>query len=429
MGSDTLFSLYLTLTMKKIPFIFLISSLLAPIAYADKVLVTIGQSGQVTQHQLESAMQAVPFATQFPSMDEQDQAYLRGDILLRMARAEALYQEAVLLGKNQGQLFRQEMGNFKTSLLAQRYLTQLQQHIKIPTELAKQLEQASQQNNDVLIAAKSTYISKHFSKLKTQSIQTLISNAHVKTYFERLDNKPTATTILAVGTDITIKYGAVVPTQSSQTIDKQRITDKVTEWIQLTLMAKEAVKLGINVESQLEDYAHNLTINLLLADKEQQWIPNETTLTQYFQQHPEIGTIPERRQIGQIVLGSEQQAKQIQARIKQGESLFNLAGEYSIDPYGKQRSGDMGWLTEGSGSKEIEAAIKYLKDNEISDIVQTKKGWHIMTVVTRKISEQKSYNDVKDRVKQKFLAEKMTAYLQEVTTKHPLTWKINEHKS
>jgi len=124
--------------MKKTFFITLLFSLVCTLAYADKVLVTIGESGQVTEAQLEAAMRAAPFATQFPSMDEKDQAYLRGDMLLRMARAEALYQEAIAAGKNQGLIFQQEMGNFKTALLAQRYLVNLREQIQIPEEVEQQ---------------------------------------------------------------------------------------------------------------------------------------------------------------------------------------------------------------------------------------------------------------------------------------------------
>jgi peptidyl-prolyl cis-trans isomerase C len=413
--------------MKKIPLIILILGLFSTVAYADKVLVTIGKSGQVTQQQLETAMSAAPFSTQFPSMDEKDQAYLRGDILLRMARAEALFQEAVLAGKNQSVLFQQEMGNFKTSLLAQRYITNLQQQIKVPKDVEQQLTDNTQGNNDAYIAARSAYIAKHFVVLKEDSIKQLIKQGNVKTYFERLDKKPSEDTILAEGDELKIKYADVVPIQNKEVVDKQRIKDKVNEWIKLTLTAKAAVVQGENVDAQLQEYAHNLTIRLLLAEKEQQWIPDEQTLRDYFQRHPEIGTIPERRQIGQIVLATKLQAEDIQARIKNGESLFELAGQYSIDPYGKQRSGDMGWLKEGRADKEIEKAIKDLKDNEVSEIVKTAKGWHLVTIVTRKPSEQKNYAAIKDRVRQKLIAEKMTVYLQEVTAKHPLHWQIDEH--
>ena len=413
--------------MKKALFVCLLFSLFYTVTYADTILVTIGKTGQVTEQQLESAMSAAPFSSQFPSMDEKDQAYLRGDMLLRMARSEALYQEAVAAGKNQSILFQQEMSNFKTALLAQRYLINLRKQIQIPKDVVEQISRNMKDNSDALIAAHAVYIAKHFVPLKEESINKLIKQASIQTHFQRLDTTPAVDTILAEGDDLSIKYGDLVPKQNQETIDKQRITDKVNEWIKLTLMAKAAVAQGENIDPQLQEYAHNLTIRLLLTEKEQQWIPDEQVLRDYFQKHPEIGYIPERRQIGQIVLNTKQEAEDIQARINKGESLFELAGQYSIDPYGKQRSGDMGWLKEGSAGKEIEEAIKDLKDNEVSDIVKTDKGWHLVTIVTRKPSERKNYAAVKDRVRQKLIAEKMTVYIQEVTAKHPLQWKIAEH--
>lgn len=166
-----------------------------------------------------------------------------------------------------------------------------------------------------------------------------------------------------------------------------------------------------------------------MSEKEQQWISDESVLRDYFQKHPKIAYIPERRQIGQIVLASKQEAEQMRTRILAGESLFTLAGQHSIDAYGKQRSGDMGWLKEGSASQEIETALKDLQDNEPSVVIQTDKGWHIVVIVNRKPAERKDYAAIKDRVRQKFLAEKMTAYLQEVIAKHPLHWKIGDHEA
>lgn len=394
---------------------------------AEKVLVTIGKSGQVTEQQLESAMQAAPFATQFPAMDEKDQAYLRGDMLLRMARAEALYQEAVEAGKNQSDVFKKEMGNYKTSLLAQRYRNSLRQQIKVPKEVDQQLVTKYKGNSDALAAARSIIIAKQFTTSKTESINQLKQQAKVKTYFDRLDKSPVSSMVLAEGDNLLIKYGDLLVGKNQQYFDKKRIVDKVNEWISLLLTAKEAEKNGEKVDSQLQEYAEDLTTRLLLVEKEQQWIPDDKTLLDYFQKHPDIGYIPERRQIGQIVLPTKQEAEAIKHRVQAGESLFELAGQYSVDPYGKQRSGDMGWLTEGQASEEIENGIKNLKDNQVSEVIKTDKGWHLVVIVNRKSSERKAYAEIKDRVKQKFLAEKMTVYLQEVTEKHPLVWKIEEH--
>lgn len=413
--------------MKKTFFTPLLFSLVCSFAYADIVLVTIGDSGQVTEQQLEAAMQAAPFATQFPAMDENDQAYLRGDMLLRMARAEGLYLEAVAEGKNQDLIFQQEMGNFKTALLAQRYLVNLRKQIKIPEQVEQKFSTQMQGNSDGLIAARSAYIAKHFTALKEESINKLIQQAKVKTYFERLDKTSSVNTVLAEGEGLNIKYGDLTAKSNQTTIDKKRLTDKVNEWINLILMAKAAEAQGEKVDSQMQEYAHNLTIRLLLAEKEQEWIPDEKVLRDYFQKNPDIGYIPERRQIGQIVLATKQEAEEIRGRIIAGESLFELAGQHSTDPYGRQRSGDMGWLKEGSASAEIDNAIKNLKDNEVSEIVKTDKGWHLVVIVNRKPSERKDYAAIKDRVRQKLIAEKMTVYIQEVVAKHPLQWQIEDN--
>ena len=410
--------------MKKLLNIVLFSMFLTGVVFADKVLVTIGESGEVTQQQLESAMSAAPFATQFPSMDEKDQAYLRGDMLLRMARAEALYMEAVDTGINQSTLFKKEMRTFKTALLAQRYLINLRKEIQIPKELEQKLLKQTKGSSDALIAAKSIYIAKNFSSLKDKRIEELKKQSKVKIYFERLEQKPVASTTLAEGDEVMIKYGDLIPVENKEEIDSQRVIDKVNEWIQLTLMAKAAVAQGENIDSQLQEYSHNLIIRLLLVEKEREWIADKKTLLDFFQKHPNIGYIPERRQIGQIVLGSKEEAEDIKSRIDAGESLFELAGQYSIDPYGKQRSGDMGWLKKGQADNKIEGAINDLKDNEISDIIETSKGWHIVTIVNRKPSERKEYTAIKDRVRQKLIAEKMTTYLQQVEAKFPLKWKI-----
>lgn len=405
---------------------FLLTGLFSCNAYADQVLVTIGESGRVTERQLESAMLAAPFASQFPVMDEDDQAYLRGDMLLRLARAEALYQEALTTGIQQQPVFQQEMNNFATTTLAQRYLYRLRQHITIPEAIEHQLEQRVTDHGDALTAARSAYIANRFTEAKRESLQILRAQADVKTFFDRLDEQPSKDTVLAKGNGVTIRYGDLITTTDGN-IDRLRIEAKVDEWIALTLMARAAKQQGEDIDAQLADYRRDLAIRLLLAQQEKKWLPTEQTLIDYFQRHPELGYIPERRQIGQIVLKTREQAEQIHQRIIAGESLFELAGLYSIDPYGRQRKGDMGWLHAGSAAPEIEQALTDLPDDRVSKPIQTKKGWHLVIIVDRKPAEQRDFAAIKDRVSQKLVAEKMEGYLREVTQKYPLQWQIAEH--
>lgn len=395
--------------------------------FADQVLVTIGETGKVTERQLESAMQAVPFATQFPAMDEKDQAYLRGDVLLRLARAEVLYQEAVAEGIKRTRRYQQEMNSFKTALLAQHYLADLRSQIKIPEKLEQQFKAQLAGNSDAYKAAHSAYVAKAFTELKKNAIAKLRKAAGVETFFELLQGRMEKDTPLAQGEGISMTYGDLLSDDPDGELEQGRIIAKVNERIDLTLMAQAAPVNDPDIEAQLADYARILAIRLLLAEKQQQWIPDEQTLVDYFQKHPKMAYVPERRQIGQIVLASRAEAEVMRSRILAGESLFTLAGQYSIDPYGRQHAGDMGWLRAGSAASEIEQGIKKLADNQVSGIIKTDKGWHLIVIVNRKPSERKTYAAIKDRVKQQLLAEKMAVYLQEVSKKHPLQWTIAEH--
>jgi parvulin-like peptidyl-prolyl isomerase len=412
--------------IKKISLLFWLSCAICGTAVADTVLVKVG-NGQVTEQQLEKAMSAAPFASQFPSMDEKDQAYLRGDMLMRLARSEALHQEAVALGKTETQPYRQEMSNFRTSLLAQRYLTHLRDQISVPIALESQLKGDLKSNSDALIAARASYIAQQFKVLKQSRIAELKQQARIKTYFERLNKDIKADTVLAETAGYTIRYADLMPTQGSINADPQQIKDKVNEWLELMVLARAAVAEGIDVEGQMADYGHYLSAKMLLADQERQWIPDDKTLLDYFRKNPNIGYIPERRQIGQLVVASKEQAEALRQRILAGESLFKLAAEYSIDPYGREHAGDMGWLQEGSGFDAIEQVLKKLPDNQVSDIIQTPKGWHLVMIVDRKPAEHKEFAAIKDRIKQALIAEKMTAYLERVMARHPLEWQIQDH--
>lgn len=410
--------------MKKRLFYLLLSALWLPVQ-ADQVLVTIGDSGLVTEQELETAMRAAPFATQFPAMDEQDQAYLRGDMLLRLARAEALYQEALATGIHQTKAFQQEISNFATTTLAQRYLYRLRRQITIPETVEQQFRRQFKGNSDALAAARSAYIAKLFAATKQANLISLRHEAEIQNHFERLDERPSRDTVLAEGDDILVRYGDLPP-DVDEPIARGDIEDIVKEWVDLTLMAKAARQAGEDIETQLAEYDHDLAIRLLLAQQERQWIPDERTLIDYFQRHPKLGYIPERRQIGQIVLSSQKHAEQIRDRILGGESLFELAGLYSIDPYGRQRMGDMGWLSADSATPAIERAIAELPNDQVSAPIETDKGWHLVIIVDRKPAERKEFEAIKDRVRQTLLAEKMNHYLREITAKYPLQWQVAE---
>lgn len=395
-------------------------------AAADQVLVKVG-NGQVTENQLEQAMRSAPFATQFPAMDERDQAYLRGDMLMRLTKAEALYQEAVALGLEQNPQFKREIDHFRTGLLAQRYRTRLRDEIQIPPAVSRTLQADLHGNPDAQQAARSAYIANRYAVLKQQRLAELKQHYGIKTHYDTLQQPYRTDAIVAEGTGIVIQYGDIAALGQDETMGAAELKNKTEQWLETLVFARAAQAQNESITRQLNDYRRQRLTQMLLEEQQRHWIPNRQALLDYFQQHPELGYIPEQRQIGQIVVADRRLAERLRERIQAGESLFNLAAEYSIDPYGQQHAGDMGWLREGSGAPAIEQALRDLPDGEVSEIIETPKGFHLVMITARKAAERKDFAAVEDRVERALLAEKMHAYLEELIAKHPLRWQIADH--
>lgn len=70
-------------------------------------------------------------------------------------------------------------------------------------------------------------------------------------------------------------------------------------------------------------------------------------------------------------------AQEIKTKLSGGESFSKLAQQYSID-VSKKRGGDLGLFGRGVMVKEFEKAAFALEKGQISDIVKTQFGYHII---------------------------------------------------
>ena len=78
-----------------------------------------------------------------------------------------------------------------------------------------------------------------------------------------------------------------------------------------------------------------------------------------------------------ILVSSEEAAKAILERLKAGESFSKLAQELSKCPSGKN-GGDLGRFGRGQMVRPFELAAFKLNKGEISEIVKTQFGYHII---------------------------------------------------
>ena len=80
-----------------------------------------------------------------------------------------------------------------------------------------------------------------------------------------------------------------------------------------------------------------------------------------------------------ILVKTESEGKKILEELKKGANFAKLAQEKSECP-SKKKGGDLGWFGRGKMVPEFEKAAFSLKKGEISNIVKTQLGYHIIKV-------------------------------------------------
>ena len=74
---------------------------------------------------------------------------------------------------------------------------------------------------------------------------------------------------------------------------------------------------------------------------------------------------------------------QIKERLEHGADFGDLARLHSDDP-SASRGGELGWISPGDTVPEFERAVDALKPGQLSEVVRTPFGWHLIQVLERR---------------------------------------------
>ncbi|WP_022852676.1 peptidylprolyl isomerase [Thermodesulfatator atlanticus] len=205
----------------------------------------------------------------------------------------------------------------------------------------------------------------------------------------------------------------------------------VKRWVEISLFALGAQKAGLDkdpvVKRQIEEATKQILAQAYLEKevlgKVKQQV-SDKELRAYYEKHKDKFQEPEQVRARHILIAVPQnaskkevekarkKAEEIRQKLLKGADFAKLAKEYSDDPGTKEKGGELGFFTRSQMIKEFEEAAFTLKPGEISEPVRTPFGFHIIQVEEHKKARQKSFEEVKEKVKEEYLTQKQQEALE-----------------
>src|SRR3989441_383222 len=99
----------------------------------------------------------------------------------------------------------------------------------------------------------------------------------------------------------------------------------------------------------------------------------------------------------------KKKAEDVLKQVKKGGKFEDLAKKYSEDPGSKDKGGDLSWITQGQTVPEFEKTAFSLSPGQVSDLVKTQYGFHIIKVVEKETAHTRPFEEVKDSLRANFL--------------------------
>lgn len=170
---------------------------------------------------------------------------------------------------------------------------------------------------------------------------------------------------------------------------------------------------GLDYDDILDLYKRQLVINEFLNSTLSLDVEvSDQDVSDYYYAHKDEFKQDEQVKASHILVSTRDEAEDVLSKIKSGEEFEELAKEYSTDS-SAMLGGDLGYFGKGVMVKEFEDAAFKLSIGEVSPIVQTQFGYHIIKLTGRQDAKTLPLSEVRDQIKSFLIQEKQKMLVQE----------------
>lgn len=197
--------------------------------------------------------------------------------------------------------------------------------------------------------------------------------------------------------------GEVLDYYKSKEGRKKLLDDLIEETILLDEVRKIKLDQTDEAKKELELSKKQVLINLLLEKEVTGKIKiTDKEIKDFYIKNKKFFKSPDIIRVSHILLKTKTEAEEVLKILKTdkgGRTFEKIANEKSTCPSAKS-GGDLGWVEKGQMIKEFDEAAFALKEGELSNIVETKFGFHIIKVFKKKDGGYVSLKEAKEKIEE-----------------------------
>ena len=187
---------------------------------------------------------------------------------------------------------------------------------------------------------------------------------------------------------------------------KEMIDTLVMRELILQQAAKDGVDKGKDIEEKLAELKKRIIVDTYLKKKvETESKISDEELKKFYEQNLDKFKAGEQIRASHILVKSEQEAQAILDQLKKGGNFEELAKTKSADS-SAAKGGDLGWFGKGNMVPAFEKAAMSLKEGQLSGIVKSDFGYHIIKLTGKRAAGTRPFDEVKEQIKGAIMPQK-----------------------
>lgn len=162
---------------------------------------------------------------------------------------------------------------------------------------------------------------------------------------------------------------------------------------------------GLTLSDLRERLRTNITVQNLQSKVSKATV-SEEEIKKFYEANRKDFDQPEQVRVRHILVETEAEARFVLARLNRGEKFQDLARTLSKDPGSRDNNGELPLIGRGQLVPEFERVAFTLQPGEVSDVVKTQFGYHIIQVIERRNAQPSNLDQVREQIRRQLLSKK-----------------------